>query len=111
MITKTEAAGPAANGHLPDEIAQCACRIDEIDRRIVDLLLDRFRHSRHIGAMKATLGAEPFDPGRVRAQRRFFVESCVGGGLDGDMAETLIDSILQQVISERTGSSAGGQAD
>lgn len=110
MITKTEAADVTASGHLTDEMSRCACRIDEIDRLIVELLLDRFRHSRRIGAMKAKLGAAPFDPGRVRAQRRFFVESCVGCGLDGDMAETLIDSILKQVISERTDSPSRGQA-
>ncbi|MER2537576.1 MAG: chorismate mutase [Rhizobiaceae bacterium] len=110
MIMKSEAADMTASGQLPDEISRCAGRIDEIDRLIVELLLDRFRHSRRIGTIKAKLGAEPFDPGRVRAQRRFFVESCVGGGLNGDMAETLIDSILRQVISERTVSSAGGKA-
>ena len=55
-----------------------ASRIDDIDRQIVGLLLSRFGLSRHIGTLKAQLGAEPFDPS-VREQKAYFVSSCVSG--------------------------------
>ena len=71
------------------------------DRKIVNLLLSRFELSRHIGTLKVQLGAEPFDPNRVREQKAYFVSSCVRGGLDKRMAALVIDAILEQVVSER----------
>jgi chorismate mutase len=92
---------PMSTGALPNDVSQCASRIDEIDRRIVELLLNRFQYSRHIGTLKALLGAEPFDPLRVRDQKASFVDSCVRGGLDEKMAASVIDAILNEVVAER----------
>jgi chorismate mutase len=86
---------------LPNDISQCASRIDVIDRQIGELLLNRFQYSRHIGTLKAQLGAEPFDPVRVRDQKASFIGSCVRGGLDEKMAGSVIDAILDEVVSER----------
>ncbi len=86
---------------LPENVALAASRIDEIDRRLIELLLDRFRYSRHIGRLKAQLGVEPFDPLRVSEQKAAFVELSMRGGLDAEMAASVIDAILAQVVAER----------
>jgi chorismate mutase len=101
MTTDSSFFKPISIDELPDDVSQCASRIDEIDRRIVELLLNRFQYSRHIGTLKAQLGAEPFDPVRVRDQKASFIGSCVRGGLDEKMARLVIDAILDEVVAER----------
>lgn len=101
MTTDPSSSTPFQGGYLPDDVAQCSSRIDGIDRQIVDLLILRFLFSRHIGTLKAQLGAEPFDPERIHHQTTSFVALCTRGGLNETMATSLIRAILDQVVSER----------
>ena len=101
MTTDPNTSKPIATAPLPDDVGQCAASIDKLDRQIVDLLILRFRLSRQIGALKAQLGAEPFDPRRIRQQTAVFVEMCEQGGLDEAMATSLIQAVLHRVVSER----------
>lgn len=75
--------------------------VDRLDATLVQLLGRRFHCSRAIGAIKRHQGLARYDPRRVQEQQLNFVRQCVEAGLDGDMAQALIDTILRQVIAER----------
>lgn len=75
--------------------------IDEIDSKIVDLLRERFIHSRHIGMIKKQEKLPLWDPGRLTNQRQQFIAKCVHANIDPGMADQLISLLIEQVITER----------
>ena len=85
-----------------DRIPDLMAKVDGLDSHLVGLLAQRFRCSREIGSIKLSSGQPRFDPERVRLQRLRFVGLCVEAGLDAAMAETLITTILDRVIAERS---------
>ena len=104
---------PSALSDLPQDVSVCAGLVDQIDDRIIALLGDRFRYSRQIGKLKAHAGFHPLDPQRIRTQKARFVQECFKSGLSERMAQDIINTILQQVITERVGphQSGGGMSD
>lgn len=84
-----------------EEIGAFQADIDAIDGAIADLLAKRFQRSRRIGEIKRALGLPSSDPERIRAQRARFVVMCEGHGLSGAMAESMINTIVDQVLKER----------
>jgi chorismate mutase len=80
---------------------QLMAEVDALDRSLVELLRRRFECSREIGSIKRSNGQAPYDPARVRDQQLSFVKLCVEAGLDESMASKLMETILQQVITER----------
>lgn len=97
---------PAPSDTLPSDVAPCAAAIDGIDREFVSLLLARFCYSRRIGELKAQAKAPAFDPSRVASQKAAFVKACEDGGLDGHMARSIIDAIVDRVVAERLAAAA-----
>jgi chorismate mutase len=84
-----------------EEIRNLQMVIDEIDSKIVDLLGERFIHSRHIGRIKKRENLLLWDPDRVTNQRQQFIGKCVHANIDPDMANRLISLLIEQVITER----------
>jgi len=84
-----------------DEISKLQAEIDDIDRKLIDLLRERFIRSREIGTIKRRENLPSFDPARAGSVRQRFVEKCVEVGLDAGMADRLISLLVEQVIVER----------
>lgn len=89
-----------------DDILLLQRAIDDVDDQIIELLRQRFVHSREIGAIKARAGRPLVDPDRVQTQRAGFVRRCCAVALDPEMAEQLILVITNEVIAERLGKAA-----
>ena len=88
------------SGHM-EEISKLQAEIDDIDRKLIDLLRERFIRSREIGTIKRRENQPSFDPARASSVRQRFVEKCVEAGLDAGMADRLISLLVEQVILER----------
>lgn len=86
-----------------DDILSLQSAIDDVDGQIIELLRQRFVHSREIGAIKTRAGRPLVDPDRVQSQRTGFVRRCREAALDPEMAEQLILVITNEVIAERLG--------
>jgi chorismate mutase len=84
-----------------EEISKLQAEIDDIDRKLIDLLRERFVRSREIGTIKRRENQPSFDPARARSVRQRFVEKCVEVSLDAGMADRLISLLVEQVILER----------
>jgi chorismate mutase/prephenate dehydratase len=51
---------------MSDPLRELRQRIDDLDRRLLDLLVERAQAARAIGAVKSETGTGPLDPGRER---------------------------------------------
>jgi chorismate mutase len=80
--------------------------IDAIDDQLIQLLKQRFDHSRRIGVIKKREAQPPVDPTRVQSQRDRFLRQCVESGLDPEMSNRLLLVITNQVIAERLAAAA-----
>ena len=51
---------------IPPELARARASIDNLDAALVHLLAERFKITRQVGQLKASLGLAPADPARER---------------------------------------------
>lgn len=53
---------------IPPELARARASIDNLDAALVHLLAERFKITRQVGQLKASLGLAPADPAREEQQ-------------------------------------------
>jgi chorismate mutase len=94
-----------------DEIDRWRLRIDDLDRRILDLLNERFRCALAIGAAKRRLGLQIYDPDREATIVRQVIEAN-GGPLRADAVRRLFERILDESRRlERVASGSDGEGE
>nr|WP_276309448.1 chorismate mutase [Brachybacterium endophyticum] len=72
--------------------------IDNIDAALVNLLAERFRHTKRVGRLKAEHGLPPADPSRERQQVARLKSLAEESGLDPVFAESFLRFIVTEVI-------------
>jgi len=70
-------------------------RIDEIDRKLVELLNERYKCAIEIGKLKRELHMHVYDPGREREVIRN-AQQVNGGPLDEDGLRRLFERIIDE---------------
>ena len=86
-------------------------KIDEIDRKLVELLNERSRCAIEIGKIKRTENLRVYDPEREREILRR-IKEVNGGPLDGDGLQRLFERIIDEcrhieLIEREKGTDAG----
>lgn len=91
--------GPSDDASRARELLLAERRsIDNIDAALVHLLAERFRHTQHVGVLKATHGLPPADPSREQAQIQRLRSLADDAGLDPVFAEAFLRFIVTEVI-------------
>lgn len=79
---------------MADELEDLRRQIDLVDERFVDLLAERFRITRRVGAIKAERGLPPQD-----ATREAQIDAKVRRlAAEHDLDESLVSDVLRAVI-------------
>lgn len=89
--------GPAAS---PADLSALRAGIDQVDERLVVLLAERFRLTRQIGRIKAEQDIASVDPAREKAQIARIRQLAGDAGLNEDLAETVLRTVIGQVVAE-----------
>jgi chorismate mutase len=101
MSTTTPSAdAPVPEGDWRPRLDALRGSIDNLDAALVHILAERFRATRQVGALKATHGLPPADPGREQRQIERLQQLCDDAGLDGDLATRVMRMIIDQVIRD-----------
>jgi chorismate mutase len=79
-------------------LAEQRQKIDEIDRRLVSLLAQRFAVTTAVGEYKATHGLPSRDPTREQDQDRELRAWAAAAGLGPDLASGVLRLILDEVV-------------
>ncbi|MBO3802780.1 MAG: chorismate mutase, partial [Candidatus Brockarchaeota archaeon] len=69
-------------------------RIDEIDRKIVELLSERFSVAKEVGEAKRRMGLPPVDVGRRASVLRRAERAGARAGLDPSFTRSIFESVL-----------------
>ncbi len=89
--------GPAAS---PADLSALRAGIDAVDERLIGLLAERFRLTRQIGRIKADQDIASVDPAREKTQIARIRQLAGAVGLDEDLAETVLRTVIGQVVAE-----------
>ncbi|MBQ8336952.1 MAG: bifunctional 3-deoxy-7-phosphoheptulonate synthase/chorismate mutase type II [Bacteroidaceae bacterium] len=76
-------------------------RIDEIDDRLMELLVKRMAVSREIGAMKRDMGLTVFQPFRYNETIERYTRHCAGGKLDTEAVKSVFEAIHAESIRQQ----------
>jgi chorismate mutase len=79
-------------------LAEERSSIDNIDAALIHLLAERFRHTQHVGRLKAAHDLPPADPAREAQQIRRMRALADESGLDPTFAEAFLRFIVDEVI-------------
>jgi chorismate mutase len=90
-----DAPAPAAT---PPELAELRHSIDNIDAALLHLLAERFKCTRKVGELKATLDLPPADPVREAQQIARLRSLAVTADLDPAFAEKFLGFLVTEVI-------------
>lgn len=77
-----------------DELANWRLAMDVCNRRLVDVLHERARLARAIGAWKRDQGLPAVDPVREQAMRDALLALPAAGGFAGDQLAAILDAVL-----------------
>lgn len=76
-------------------------RIDEIDDRLMELLVRRMAVSREIGALKRDMGLTVFQPFRYNETIERYTKHCAGGNLDTEAVKSVFEAIHTESIRQQ----------
>ncbi|BBE73430.1 chorismate mutase [Oharaeibacter diazotrophicus] len=80
------------------ELSRIRAEIDAVDERLIALLADRFRLTRAIGRLKVDNDIASVDPAREKIQIARIRRLAGAAGLDEDLAETVLRTVIGQVV-------------
>ncbi len=83
-----------------NELGRLRVEIDTLDRQLLELIAARFQVSRQIGSLKRMLDLPVRDPGREAQQIQSMRERADKEGVSPDLAERILQLIIDQVVSE-----------
>ena len=72
--------------------------IDNLDAALINIVAERFRITKQVGAFKAEHNLPPADPGREKQQVERLRRLAEEANLDPDFAEKLLNFIIEEVI-------------
>ncbi len=79
---------------MDDPLTQLRSAMDVCNRRLVDVLHERARLARAIGAWKQQHGLAAVDPGRERAMRAALLALPAAGGFAADQLAAILDVVF-----------------
>ena len=74
--------------------------IDAVDERLIQVLAERFRLTRRVGRLKVERDLASVDPAREKSQIARIRRLAAAAGLDEDLAETVLRTVIGQVVSD-----------
>ncbi|HEV2366238.1 MAG TPA: chorismate mutase [Caulobacteraceae bacterium] len=83
---------------IPPALAELRHSIDNIDAALLHLLAERFKCTRRVGELKASLGMPPADPAREAQQIARLRALAVEADLDPEFAEKFLAFLVREVI-------------
>mgnify|MGYP001544804736 CR=1 FL=1 len=83
---------------IPEELLNLRQGIDEIDARIVKLLMQRFGLTQQVGELKARKALKAFDPQREADKLDRLMALCTNSQLDPELVRELFTRIMQEVV-------------
>lgn len=82
----------------PADLSSLRDEIDAVDERLIAVLAERFRLTRLIGRIKVDQDIASVDPAREREQVARIRRLAGAAGLDEDLAETVLRTVIGQVV-------------
>jgi chorismate mutase len=87
-----------AQTETPAELLELRHSIDNINAALIHLLAERFKLTRKVGVLKATVGLPPADPAREARQIAGLRALAVDADLDPEFAEKFLNFLVTEVI-------------
>ena len=86
------------SGNVPAELLELRKKIDQIDKKLVELLASRFALTHKVGLLKVNKGLDAFDAGREAQKFAELRTLCVDQDLNPDLINELFASIMEEVV-------------
>ncbi len=83
-----------------NELTMLRQQIDEHDRKLVEVLAERFKTTAQVGEYKAKHGLPPMDKERERKKFAALAEMARSRGLNEDLVQDLFERIIEEVRRE-----------
>lgn len=83
---------------MDDQLSRYRQSIDNIDAALVYMLAERFKVTKAVGELKATIDLPPADPDREARQVERLRELARDADLDPDFTEKFLRFIIEEVI-------------
>jgi len=83
---------------IPEELMAVRAKIDEIDRKLIALLGERFNLTHQVGILKASQALAAVDSERESQKLEELRAHCAEHGLDPDLITELFTRIMQEVV-------------
>ncbi|MFD2675160.1 chorismate mutase [Gulosibacter bifidus] len=93
------ATGDATRAAALEELAGIRKSIDNIDAALIHILAERFRHTQHVGKLKADAGLPASDPAREERQVARLRQLAHDADLDPEFAEKFLGFVIAEVIN------------
>lgn len=90
--------GEMSTGNVPAELLKVRAKIDQIDRKLVELLAIRFALTQKVGLIKANKELEAFDADREAQKLAELRSLCEEHQLNPELITTLFTSIMEEVV-------------
>ena len=81
-------------------LAELRAGIDEVDNRIIDVLVERFKLTREIGILKRDAGFGPVDPKREHELYERVRSRAVANTIDPETVEAMYRALMTHVVVE-----------
>lgn len=83
---------------VPEELLELRLKIDGLDRKLVELLADRFSLTHAVGMLKASNVLEPVDTKREAEKLAEIRGLCAELNVDADLVAELFTRIMAQAV-------------
>lgn len=83
---------------IPAELAEARDRIDQIDRKLIELLAQRFSLTHQVGMLKARQDLDALDAEREAQKLEELRALCHRHGLDPALVSELFRRIMEEVV-------------
>lgn len=87
-----------SDGTVPQELLKIRDQIDDVDRRLVALLAERFALTARVGELKANRRLEAVDPEREARKLAAIRALCAEHGLNPDLVSELFTHIMAEAV-------------
>jgi len=90
--------GEMSTGNVPAELLKARAKIDQIDRKLIELLAIRFALTQKVGLFKANKELEAFDVDREAQKLAELRSLCEEHQLNPELITKLFTSIMEEVV-------------
>ena len=90
--------GEMSTGNVPAELLKVRAKIDQLDRKLVELLAIRFALTQKVGLIKANKELEAFDADREAQKLAELRSLCEEHHLNPELITKLFTSIMEEVV-------------